>query len=470
MTEPPASLESASDPELVRAAASGDRQAAGEYLARHLSYLSLMSRRLSMQKVDPEDLLSEAITRLLELWASGTGPTDEVNRYIIAAMRNRVIDELRSPRSRVAALEFVPDADLTVDDRAQTDRVDIHGELTTIRRAFEQLPEAQQKALHEIVVRGRKPAELVVELDRPAPAISSLLRRAKLGLRRSLLTVILSEKGFPDCVSNAQELPATILDSPDDYPMSDHQLDHVRSCPRCRAGWSRFAQLATALGLLPLLSMSLVLAGRPSGASAAPESRGGGTEPAASPRLPASESGALGPLGVATVAVAARFALAAAAVVIGVGILAAPAIPAGISPVTMMAAEASPRAPVEATLTAEVEGDTSSRSLAVSFAVRDAEWSIASVTLDLPEGITVRTAPTGWTCQSTPEGARCETAVRNSTGGVLTLSSPPQRAGQGYRLRIVAISGDTTINAEATGPLDIHTIRGVATAEMVSRP
>ncbi|WP_254791517.1 RNA polymerase sigma factor, partial [Curtobacterium sp. MCBA15_005] len=58
-----------------------------------------------MDQIDPEDLLSEALVRLVEKWASGNGPSEHVNAYVIRSMRNRVIDELRSPRSKTDAVE-----------------------------------------------------------------------------------------------------------------------------------------------------------------------------------------------------------------------------------------------------------------------------------------------------------------------------------------------------------------------------
>ena len=81
--------------ELARRAASGDRAAAAEFFRQNQRMLRSMARRMASDVLDPEDLLSEAVTTLLERWARGAGPDRSIVAYLISTMRNRVIDELR---------------------------------------------------------------------------------------------------------------------------------------------------------------------------------------------------------------------------------------------------------------------------------------------------------------------------------------------------------------------------------------
>ncbi len=110
-------------------------------------------------------------------------------------MRNIVVDEYRASRSRDVplGLEGMP-TDESVDDSLR--EIELDGEFTLIREAFRSLPEDQRKVLDAVTVHGRKPSELTSELGRNAAAVSNLLRRAKLALRRATLVSTL-RRGTP---------------------------------------------------------------------------------------------------------------------------------------------------------------------------------------------------------------------------------------------------------------------------------
>lgn len=97
--------------------------------------------------------------------------------------------------------------------------------------------------LKAVVVDGRKPGDLEGELARRAPAISSLLRRAKLSLRRATLRVVLEEDAPADCRRAAGDLPESVAVQMEDVSRS-RGMAHIRTCDRCRAAWGRFARSA----------------------------------------------------------------------------------------------------------------------------------------------------------------------------------------------------------------------------------
>jgi RNA polymerase sigma factor (sigma-70 family) len=235
--------------EHAAAANAGDRDAAGIYLKENLQYLTSMARWLAGNTMDPDDLASECIANLLALWKRGKGPTAQPNAYLIRSMRNRLIDERRSPRSRVLGLSETEHQ--LPPQHLATRRIDLHREFQYVQDALLSLPDDQQRVLRATVIDGRKPAELSAELNRSPSAIYSLNHRAKASLRRATLQQVLSDGASRECRHAAARLPDTIAGSPDD--VADlRATEHQRSCDRCRAAWARFSSMA-ALGILALL-------------------------------------------------------------------------------------------------------------------------------------------------------------------------------------------------------------------------
>jgi RNA polymerase sigma factor (sigma-70 family) len=251
--------------ELVRLAAAGDRDAAGEYFALMMPSLTLTAKRVAGITHDADDLLGDALLMVLSKWSQGTGPTENVPAYIAQTMRNRIRDDFRSPRSKVAPLDNVEEPASTADPRIR--ELEIESELAIVRRALAELPSDQQRVLVATVLEGRKPRDLEEHMARPAAAIYSLTRRAKGNLRRTTLRLLLEENARPECVAAAQLLPETVGDTPEGTK-GGRSAEHYRTCPYCRRSWKRFAGLAT-LGALPLAG-AVALAG-PAGTAEASE-------------------------------------------------------------------------------------------------------------------------------------------------------------------------------------------------------
>ena len=221
---------------LTQLAAEGDTEAAAQYLTANWEYLFRMANRVCGGVIDPDDLLAEAITALLARWRTGDGPTTGVNGYVVTSMRNRIIDELRSPRSKTSALEQVEDLAAPTAEGFRT--AELHHEFALVRRAFDGLPSDQRDVLRATLLEGIKPRELEERLGRPATAIYSLTRRSSLSLRRAMLKEVLQDNAPEDCARNAARLPAVVPDNPDDATHSP-AMDHIRTCERCRTAWAR---------------------------------------------------------------------------------------------------------------------------------------------------------------------------------------------------------------------------------------
>lgn len=411
-------IHEASDAVLARLAAGGERVAAGELLSRRMPMLAAMARRITLPAIDADDLLAEAIAHLLSKWAEGDGPQDGIDAYVIRSMRNRVVDEIRSPRSRTSTMELMPEPALP--EPAEFHQVELHREFTLVQSALGRLPSDQRRVLQATVVDGRKPADLVTELGRPAGAVYALQHRAKKGLQRSLLQIILEQSDEPACQKCSRELPKTITTELVDDP----NATHLRECEHCSRGWERYLLLMSCGGaacvLLVATLMTVPIAPAAAAISTQVDADGGVRQPSKRPPT--------------------RVALGIAAAAAGVA-LAVWGTWGALSP-------AKPTASMSMAVTSPSAGLTD---VTVSFTVDKSHWTIDEVTLVVPEGETLTSSPVGWTCRNTsPVALSCTVEGQDPRGG--TLSFAGTGSGQArYELVVHATSGRTPITGTAEG-------------------
>lgn len=415
------------DEALTQLAADGDQAAMAEYFSRHLRFLTAMSRRIAMRIIDPDDLLSDAISSLLRRWRTEADPRSNLNAYLIRSMRNRVIDLLRSPASRtvdLAWVEEIPD----IED-ADLRSADLHREFALVRAAIAELPEDQQRVLIGVTVEGRKPAELALEMRRTPAGLYNLLLRAKKALRRELLLKVLTDTAPEECRLAIVDFPAVVPDDLDAPGLHGIAIDHIRGCERCRAAWARFLGLTSALGVGVLAIVAGQIAS-PSAASAAPL---GQERPRGSAR-PLSRFRALSR--------PRRIALAGGAVASLVGIALA-----GVVMPSLLQTALSSR-PV-ATLTAVSANDGSATTLNFDFGVDRDAWGIDEAVLSVRGGLVTAT-PRGWRCTVDAEETRCSHVTTGT--GAFTIADTDSRSD--YTLRIVATTAThVRITATSSGPL-----------------
>lgn len=427
------SVESDDGFELVALAAEGDRAAAGAYFQKNQRLLMAMAHRISGGVLDPDDLLSEAMITVLTKWSQGTGPERYANAYVIQTMRNRVKDELRSPRSRVGEITET-NAPLH-DDSTEQHSADMHREYAIVRRALGLLPEDQRAVLVATVLEGRKPADLEEELGRPASAIYSLSRRARLNLRRATLRVVLEDGAPQKCRAASAELPEKVAAAPEDSGES-HGMHHIRTCARCRGAWSRFAAISLSLGVVTLLTVSGVLF--PSGSAEAAETN----SPSAHGRHATVRSvrrigGRVGSWAVTPTRVGVT------ALAVGIAIVVGSIAPALMPP--------PPDAAFDVTATAVGERVVLNVGILI-----DRPWTVERMVISLPSGLFVDEAPPGWDC--TPielSETQCVVDGPSPLGGDFVIDGLglPHR-GAAYRVDLVAHADGRTLTAFESGPLE----------------
>lgn len=393
---------------LNQRAAAGDDEAASEYLRVTLPLLRSMAHRIVSSPLDPDDVLSEALFRLLRRWEESRQPAEFAHAYVIKTMRNIVIDEARSPRSRVVSLsEDVPSSRQMVAER----EVELSAEFELVREALGALSADQRHVLREIVENGRKPGAVAEEMQRSPAAVSNLLQRAKTSLRRHVLVASL-RRGDTMCTLNAADIPRTPVIDPTHHDPSEPGMAHILGCVACRRNWSRWAGLASALSVSALVVIAEQVHPSPAAAlDVSPEAPGDSRERRVR----------------TAVITAAAAAIAGGVILLGIAI--------------------SPRQP-HADFQVVAEDD---RSLDVSFRVDAESWRADRIVIAL-EGATLVSTPPEWNCVVSAASADCAPSAGPIDGRIGVAANSPAAAAT-YRLSVDATSGSFHIDGDSNGPL-----------------
>lgn len=139
--------------------------------------------------VDPEDVVQDVLTRLLE--HADQVPAGRVQAWALTAARNAIVDLLR--RRRVAPLDGVGPA-------ARRDEQDATDLTACMRPLLGTLKDADRLVLEQVDAEGRSQADLARELGITSSTLKSRVQRARQRLRAVLeecCDVELDRRGAP---------------------------------------------------------------------------------------------------------------------------------------------------------------------------------------------------------------------------------------------------------------------------------
>lgn len=166
-----------SDLELVEECRRGDREAYAVLCLRHWD-AGIATARAVTWSFDAEDLVVEALTRILAAIKAGGGPRTAFRAYLRTAIRNVACSWSQEGPSMVS-----------IDDVDELPRVDLEVESTELlelaAEAFRSLPERWRDALWCSEIEGMSTAEMAVRFQLTPNAIAALTFRARDGLRRA---------------------------------------------------------------------------------------------------------------------------------------------------------------------------------------------------------------------------------------------------------------------------------------------
>jgi hypothetical protein len=290
------------------------------------------------------------------------------------------------------------------------------------------------------VVEGRKPGDLVEEFGRPAGAIYSLSRRARIGSRRALLQVMLEENAQQECRECADQLPQAIgADLLDQIEFAGPR--HIRDCAHCSMAWRRYLALVQYVGVASLLVVAIAVLSPPQPAGAV-ENHPDTEVKRASPGSAATTHRPRRGLRAVS---RPRLGLALAATATG-SVL----IWAGLTSVQgFLAGRTAPRPVGSLAVSAQIADETHT-TLSVAFGVDRTPWRVEELTIVIPERSRLESAPAGWACAPGAARIACTSDLESPTGGQFRFVNEGTADGQ-YQLVVKATSGVATITAQAEG-------------------
>jgi RNA polymerase sigma-70 factor (ECF subfamily) len=167
--------------------ADGDQQALAELYDRHARLVFSLALRILQERADAEDVVQEVFA---QVWAQarrydpGRGA---VAAWMLTMARSRAIDRLRARRARPEAAAEENAAESMPDSAARQDLELLSAEqVARLRRALEELPEAQRVALDLAYYEGLTHVEVAARLGEPLGTVKTRIRQAVIRLRESL--------------------------------------------------------------------------------------------------------------------------------------------------------------------------------------------------------------------------------------------------------------------------------------------
>ena len=216
-----------SDSELVEATRRGDRSAFATLWGRHADAAHRVARAVSWSS-EPDDLVSEAFTRILRATTAGGGPTEAFRPYLFTTIRN--IAATWAKDHRTVSIDTLDDSA----DESIPDPGSLIADRTSLSRAFATLPERWRTVLWYLEVEGLTPREMAPMLGMKPNAVAALSYRAREGFRKAWLEQHVDDADLPgECRWATGE-----LGRPEGEPMaraSRRRLDeHLEQCASCR--------------------------------------------------------------------------------------------------------------------------------------------------------------------------------------------------------------------------------------------
>jgi RNA polymerase sigma factor (sigma-70 family) len=243
-----------SDSELVTRSREGDTSAFGELWARHANSGRAAARAIT-SSIDPDDLVSEAYTRIWQAIVRGGGPNNGFRPYLLVTIRN-VAARIGS-RNKEIQIDW---ADQIPDDSTGEEAMLRGLDRGTTAQAFATLPPRWQEVLWYSEVEGYGPTEVGKLLGISSAAAAMLSFRAREGLRRAWVQAHITDTGSdPTHTWTIERLGAYSTNALRAQDRSRVE-DHLRACPECEVLASEAQHVSSRLALV-LIPLAVGVAG-----------------------------------------------------------------------------------------------------------------------------------------------------------------------------------------------------------------
>lgn len=172
-------IEDLDDAALIARVRAGDSSAYARLWEAHAAAARRFAGGLT-RRFDPDDLVSEAYTRIFVALQAGKGPTGPFRPYLYVTIRNTAASWARQDRE--GGLE---DAESVPDPRATDAAILAAMDEDLTLRAFRSLPERWQQVLWLTEVEAVAPQVIATQMGIRANAVAALSYRAREGLRQA---------------------------------------------------------------------------------------------------------------------------------------------------------------------------------------------------------------------------------------------------------------------------------------------
>ncbi|KAB1656339.1 hypothetical protein F8O01_10760 [Pseudoclavibacter chungangensis] len=222
----------------------GDAEAFAELYRRHYDAATRLALSLTRgRRPAAEDLVEEGFTSTFAALKAGAGPHVAMRPYLYAAVRNAAAALSKRESSTIDVDSFEPFDVPSVDDYSV---IEESLDQTTIGGAFLGLPSSWQNALWFVEVEQLDVADAAPLLELTPNAVSSLLGRAREGLKRRYLQQHVAEPVRLDCRRISSKLGAYVRDGLT-IKESTRVEKHLETCESCDAAVVSLRDIGAAL-------------------------------------------------------------------------------------------------------------------------------------------------------------------------------------------------------------------------------
>ncbi|GAB3560662.1 hypothetical protein GCM10027344_13650 [Spelaeicoccus albus] len=226
----------------------GNVEAIGEIFLRYRAVARRIASRVADDSGDVDDIVSEAFVRIIAALRNGKGPTENLAGYLSITIRRVHIDFAKTGQWSIP----VSDLELHARPVEFFDPVIAASDLALAEKALSALPDRWQRVLWLVDVDGLSPAQAGLILDIAPNAVSALVRRARIGLKKEYLQAYMPVAPTDDCRSLTADISQYVLGSGSLRSRRRVECD-LSSCSRCAAVVAELRELGVNRGLLVLL-------------------------------------------------------------------------------------------------------------------------------------------------------------------------------------------------------------------------
>ncbi|OFI36746.1 hypothetical protein BIU82_11735 [Arthrobacter sp. SW1] len=238
------------DPHLIAEVRAGNVGAFDDLYRRHRGIALAVATAQTDNASDADDVVAEAFAAVFSSLKEGKGPDEFFRAYLLTVVRRMA--HLRNRQAACTIPGHDGDLDAAID---QTDPVVSAFESTTMAKAFKTLPERWQAVLWYMDVEQMKPAAVAALIGSSANGASSLLLRAREGLRQAYLQHHITVSDTDPCAGYAKQLGKYARNKLSRSAAVKLEA-HLAGCAKCTALLADLSDIQSSMraAILPLLT------------------------------------------------------------------------------------------------------------------------------------------------------------------------------------------------------------------------